>query len=74
MTTVIPHSELVKRAAAWVAERRAELSEKAIRSEQASQLLADLVDEAGARFNLGPMETEMLLDLFRNCHTDQPQE
>lgn len=65
MTTVIPHSELVKRAAAWVAERRAELP---------ASPLSDLVDEAGARFNLGPMETEMLLDLFRNCHTDQPQE
>uniref|UniRef100_B8DJL2 Uncharacterized protein n=1 Tax=Nitratidesulfovibrio vulgaris (strain DSM 19637 / Miyazaki F) TaxID=883 RepID=B8DJL2_NITV9 len=65
MTTVIPHSELVKRAAAWVAEHRAE---------QPSRPLADLVDEAGARFNLGPMETEMLLDLFRGCHTDQPQE
>ncbi|HEU6438484.1 MAG TPA: hypothetical protein VE028_13620 [Nitratidesulfovibrio sp.] len=64
MTTVIPHSELVKRAAAWVAERRAE---------QPSCPLSDLVDEAGARFNLGPMETEMLLDLFRTCHTDTTQ-
>lgn len=65
MTTVIPHSELVKRAAAWVAEHRAE---------QPSRPLSDIVDEAGARFNLGPMETEMLLDLFRNCHNDHIQE
>ncbi|WP_035064525.1 hypothetical protein [Nitratidesulfovibrio termitidis] len=67
MTTVIPHSELVKRAATWVAERRAE-------PEQSARPLTDLMDEAGARFNLGPLETEMLLDLFRNCHTGQPQE
>ncbi|WMW65948.1 hypothetical protein [Nitratidesulfovibrio liaohensis] len=65
MTTVIPHSELVKRAAAWVAEHRAE---------QPSRPVTDIVDEAGARFNLGPMETEMLLDLFRNCHNDHIQE
>ncbi|MDR3042934.1 MAG: hypothetical protein LBU75_01550 [Desulfovibrio sp.] len=74
MTTVIPHSELVKRAAAWVAERRAELSELSTQAAQTRPSLSDLVDEAGARFNLGPLETEMLLDLFRNCHTDQPQE
>lgn len=65
MTTVIPHSELLKRAAAWVAERRAALP---------ACPLASLVDEAGARFNLGPLETEMLLDLFRSSLTDTIQE
>lgn len=54
MTTVMPQKELVRRAAAWVAERKAENCGS----------LASLMDEAGMRFNLGPADQEFLKKLF----------
>ena len=45
MATIMPASELVRRAAAWLAEQRALYPEKS---------LAALLDEAGMRFNLKP--------------------
>ena len=46
MATIMPASELVRRAAAWLAEQRALYPEKS---------LAALLDEAGMRFNLNPL-------------------
>jgi len=54
MTTVMPHSELVRRAAAWVAERKAENCGS----------LSSLLDEAGMRFNLGPTDQDFLRKMF----------
>ncbi|WP_243366125.1 hypothetical protein [Fundidesulfovibrio soli] len=54
MTTVMPQKELVRRAAAWVAERKAEKG----------GALGSLMDEAGMRFNLGPADQDFLKKLF----------
>ena len=55
MATIIPASELVRRAAAWLAEQRALYPEKS---------LAALLDEAGMRFNLNPLDAAALGRLF----------
>ena len=51
MATIMPASELVRRAAAWLAEQRALYPEKS---------LAVLLDEAGMRFNLNPLDAAAL--------------
>ena len=51
MATIMPASELVRRAAAWLAEQRALYPEKS---------LAALLDEAGMRFNLNPLDAAAL--------------
>ena len=55
MATIMPASELVRRAAAWLAEQRALYPEKS---------LAALLDEAGMRFNLNPLDAAALGRLF----------
>ena len=55
MATIMPASELVRRAAAWLAEQRALYPEKS---------LAALLDEAGMRFNLIPLDAAALGRLF----------
>lgn len=57
MTTVISQNELVRRAAAFVAEEHREHPEKALHT---------ILDEAGMRFNLTPLDSEALLRLFRH--------
>ena len=52
MATIMPASELVRRAAAWLAEQRALYPEKS------------LLDEAGMRFNLNPLDAAALGRLF----------
>jgi len=53
MTTVVPQSELTRKAVAWIAEQRA-----------AGKALAAALEEAGLRFNLGPKEQEFLRGFF----------
>ncbi len=55
MSQLLPDGELVRRAAEHVAQER---------KEHPTRSLADIVDEAGMRFNLSPLETEALLRLF----------
>ena len=55
MTTIMPQSELVKKAVAYISEQRKETSEP----------LSKLLDKAGMRFNLSPKEAEMLRDFFK---------
>ncbi|MDR0816551.1 MAG: hypothetical protein LBN28_04070 [Desulfovibrio sp.] len=55
MSTVIPQSELVRKALAYIAEQRANADGKS---------LAALLDEAGMRFNLTPLDTDALERLF----------
>ena len=55
MATIMPASELVRRAAAWLAEQRTLYPEKS---------LAALLDEAGMRFNLNPLDAAALGRLF----------
>lgn len=54
MSTIIPRSELLKRAITWISEQkdRCELVDV--------PCLKRLLDEAGMRFNLSPRDTEFL--------------
>lgn len=56
MTEGMPHSELFSRAFQWILTERAQEPHKK---------LANLVDEAGMRFNLTPNDSEVLLDLLK---------
>ena len=56
MTTIMPQGELVRKAAAFLAEQRAQ---------NAGKSLSALLDEAGMRFNLTPLEAAALERLFR---------
>ncbi len=56
MTTIMPQSELVRKAAAYLAEQRALHTGKS---------LSALLDEAGMRFNLTPLDAAALERLFR---------
>lgn len=60
MTTIMPQSELVKKAVAYLQERLNDGSEN----------LAKLLDQAGMRFNLSPKEAEMLKDFFQQSESD----
>jgi hypothetical protein len=54
MTTVMPQSELMRKAITWVSQERAEKGTS----------LGKLIDQAGMRFNLGPKEQEFLREFF----------
>lgn len=58
MTTIMPHSELVRKALFYIDERLADSPEAKV---------APLLDEAGARFNLSPRDSEALLQLFKDA-------
>lgn len=53
MSGLVPHSELTKKAIAWICEQQ-ELGRK----------LPALIAEAGVRFNLGPLDEEFLTRFF----------
>ena len=55
MTTVMPQSELMRKAVTWVSERKT-----------AGEPLAKVLDEAGMRFNLSPKDQDFLRDFFKN--------
>jgi len=55
MTTVMPQSELMRRAVAWVSEQQ-----------NAGKALLAALEEAGLRFNLGPKDQEFLREFFSN--------
>jgi len=57
MTTVIPQSELTKRAIDWICEKQID------RDNPAAWRKA--IEEAARRFNLGPMEEEFLERFFK---------
>ena len=69
MTTIMPHSQLVRRAAAFVAERLAEQRPAGAGDEYRPQekVVMAVLDEAGMRFNLSPADTKALRDLFFNA-------
>ena len=62
MPHIIPQSELVRRAAAWICAQRED--DAAAGNGSGVKTLSSLLDEAGMRFNLSPLEQRMLLDLF----------
>ena len=55
MPTIMPQNELVRKAAAFIAEERERNPQRA---------LAALLDEAGMRFNLTPLDAVALERLF----------
>ncbi|MGE9986096.1 hypothetical protein [Desulfovibrio sp. SGI.169] len=57
MPTIMPKSELVRRAFAYLQEQR---------KLQPARSLSSLLDEAGMRFNLTPVDAEALERLFRS--------
>lgn len=56
MSTIMPHSELLKRAVAYVNDARQDSPDKHI---------AVILDEAAMRFNLSPADGEALQRLFK---------
>ena len=61
MATVMQHEELVRRALAYIVERRRECP---------GMDTAELLDSAGARFNLSPLDQEALARLLED-RTDE---
>ncbi len=55
MSHFMPEGELLRRAAAHIAEKRQEQPERA---------LVDIIDEASMHFNLSPLDSQALLRLF----------
>ena len=56
MTTIQPDSEPIRKATRWIAEERKYGSEKPI---------TKLIEEAGLKFNLSPLEEEFLARHFK---------
>jgi hypothetical protein len=54
MPTIMPQSELTRKAVTWISEQRQETGKSVVR----------LIDEASMRFNLGPMDAEFLKKFF----------
>jgi hypothetical protein len=55
MSSLLPAGELIRKAATFVAETR---------KENPSRSLMSILDEAGMRFNLTPLDSEALQRLF----------
>jgi hypothetical protein len=58
MTTVVPQSELTRRALDWIGEHGGTAAAPARRRQ--------LIEEAAARFNLSPLEVEFLERFLSN--------
>lgn len=54
MATIMPQSELLRKAIQYIVEIRSETKKPA----------TDIIDEAGMRFNLSPKDTGFLRDFF----------
>ena len=60
MTTIMPASELTRKAIAWICEKQ----------DESDHALPTLIEEASARFNLSPLDVEFLQRFFKenqNC-------
>ena len=53
MTTVMPQSELMRQAVAWISDRKA-----------SGAALPKVLEEAGMRFNLSPKDQDFLRKFF----------
>ncbi|MEF2229537.1 MAG: hypothetical protein V3571_01285 [Pseudodesulfovibrio sp.] len=56
MSTIMPQSELTRKAVAWICEKREECG---------SLPLSALLEEAAMRFNLGPKDVEFLQRFYK---------
>ncbi|WP_419787882.1 hypothetical protein [Pseudodesulfovibrio sp.] len=57
MATILPQSELTRKAVAWVCEKR---------EEGDTRPLPVLLEDAGVRFNLSPKDVEFLMRFFKD--------
>ena len=57
MTTIQPESESIRKATRWIVEERKYEPEKSI---------SKLIEEAGLKFNLSPLEEEFLLRILKD--------
>lgn len=57
MTTIMPQSELTRKAIAWISETLNEDPGKALHA---------LIEEAAIRFNLGPKDEEFLQRFYKD--------
>lgn len=55
MTTIMPQSELLRRAVSYVSD---------VQKEYPAKKIAEIIDEAAMRFNLSPLDSDSLLRLF----------
>ena len=75
MATLVPQSELLRRAIAHVSEVRGEGQEAApARSPKADPALRALLEDACVRFNLSPLESEFLVKFFLEPSPGEAQE
>ena len=65
MATIMPQNELVRRAAAWISNELGAKPERPV---------GRLLDEAGMRFTLSPIDQRMLAELFSrdDCPANPP--
>ena len=56
MTTIMPQSELTRKAIAWICE---------MQGEKGAKSLSALMEDAAARFNLSPKDVEFLQRFFK---------
>ncbi len=61
MSTIMPQSELQRRAITWISEQL---------REKGAKPLVKILDEAGMRFNLGPKDMEFLERFFKENHPE----
>ncbi len=66
MTTIMPKSELMRRAAAFVAERFSDYNCGCGNERPPEAAVMSILDEAGMRFNLSPADSAALFDLFHS--------
>jgi len=57
MTTIMPQSELTRKAVAWICEKQ---------EDGQGDALNTLIEEAAVRFNLSPKDVEFLQRFYRN--------
>lgn len=65
MSTVIPQSELTRRAIDWICEKAGDAPQPA--------RVRVLIEEAAMRFNLGPLEVEFLERFFEQAAAGEKQ-
>ena len=56
MTTIMPQSELTRKAIAWICE---------MQEEEGAKPLSALMEDAATRFNLSPKDVEFLQRFFK---------
>lgn len=56
MATIVPQSELTRKAVKWICDMQQECEDK---------ILAQLIEKAAMEFNLGPKDVEFLERFFR---------